>query len=75
MRLEEYFTEKNISERKFASLVGVSHSHISNIISGKRTPSIHLIKKIEEQTQGKVGLNDLFHPNSPSRLKKRGKKE
>lgn len=74
MRLEEYILEEELSERQFASLVDVSHAHINNIIRGRRTPSIYLIKKIEELTQGKVSLNDLLHPNAPSRLKSRKKK-
>ena len=73
MNLKEFCRAKGISQEKLADLVGVSPTHICLIIKGKRTPSIHLISKIESVTKGAVKLADLLHPLAPSRLKNKKK--
>ena len=74
MYLQEYCRKHNLSQEKFADLIGVSPSHVCQIIKGVRSPSIHLISKIEVVTEGAVTLKDLIHPKAPSRLKNRKKK-
>ena len=74
MRLKDYCKKEGISQEAFSYLIGVSPSHVCQIIKGIRNPSIHLIRKIEEVTNGLVKVSDLFHPKSPSRLKSRKKK-
>ena len=71
MKLSEYLKTKNLTHEKFADLVGVKRPFITNIVNGKRNPSIHLARRIEEVTDGKVPLKDLLHPEAPSRLKKK----
>lgn len=74
MKLRDYCKKEGISQEFFAHLIEVSPSHVCQIIKGIRNPSIHLIRKIEEVTNGLVRVSDLIHPKSPSRLKSRKKK-
>jgi len=69
MKLEKYLLLNKISERKFAASISVSQAHISNIIRGRKNPSLSLAKRIEEATYGKVMAYDLLHPEVPTRLK------
>ena len=69
MDLKSYLDEKNMSMVQFSKIVGVSFAHISFIISGKRSPSLALTRRIIEATDGKVNVGDLFHPDTPNRLK------
>ena len=71
MRLSEYLKNTSLTQEKFANLVGVTRTFITNILNGKRNPSIQLARRIEEVTDGQVPLKDLLHPEAPSRLKKK----
>lgn len=71
MRLSEYLKETKLTQEEFAALVGVTRPFITNILNGKRNPSIQLAIRIDEVTNGKVPLKDLLHPEAPSRLKKK----
>ena len=75
MRLEEYLKKHKITCTAFGDKVGVSDAQITRIINKKRNPSPHLMKRIQEETNGEVGFEDLFNPEVPSRLKKRENKE
>ena len=69
MDLKSYLEHKGMSMVQFGKIIGTSHSHISYIISGKRSPSLALTRRIIEATDGKVNVGDLFHPDTPTRLK------
>jgi len=69
MKLKEYLKTHKLSQRKLATMLGVSQEHISQILCGKKNPSIQLIKRIETVTNGKVSVSELLHPEAPSRLK------
>jgi len=69
MKLREYLQQKRMHETTLASTVGVSQSHINNIVLGKKNPSIVLAKRIEKATEGEVTIYDLINPEAPSRLK------
>ena len=75
MDLKDYLKNYSLYQEKFASLVGISQAHLSNILRGRKSPSFQLAKRIQEETNGKVTFEDLFNPEAPSRLKKRRKKE
>ena len=70
MKLSEYLKETGLTQENFADLVGVTRPFITNILNGKKSPSIQLAGRIEEVTKGKVSLRDLLNTNAPSRLKK-----
>ena len=61
MNLKDYLDKKSITITRFASFVEVSQSHISNIILGKKKPSIDLVKKITHATKGAVSIVDLLN--------------
>ena len=69
MKLEDYLKERSLTKKDFADLVGVSNPQIIRIINKTRNPSSHLMKRIEELTDGKVTMQDLFNPETPSRLR------
>lgn len=75
MKLREYLNKNQITQQEFANSVGVARPFITLILSGKKNPSPHLMKIIEDVTNGEVTMQDLFNPNVPSRLKKRKKTE
>lgn len=59
MKLKQYRKDKKITLANFATQSGVSAAHICMIESGKRKPSIELLKKIIELTKNKVNLKDF----------------
>jgi transcriptional regulator with XRE-family HTH domain len=69
MHLKEYLGFRKINMREFSRRAQVSPSHIHNICSGKKNPSLPLAKRIQQLTDGKVTLDDLFSSKAPSRLK------
>jgi len=71
MKLVDYLKKEGITHERFAEMVGVSRAYITTIISGRRTPSPALIKKVQKITNNKVGLDDLFSPKAPTRYKGR----
>ena len=75
MKLGEYLKKTQITQQKFSEMVGVARPFITQIVGEKRTPSLHLAKRIQEETDGNVTINDLIPPNAPTRLKKRKKTE
>jgi transcriptional regulator with XRE-family HTH domain len=75
MKLKDFMKENFFTERRFASVLGISQQHLNFIIRGKSSPSIQLIQRIIKATNGKVTLDDLSNPEAPSRLKKRRGKE
>ncbi len=71
MKLEEYLNINSLTKTKFSLLVGVSQSHISNILLGKKNPSLALAKYIEEITKGSVTIYELINPKSLLKFKKK----
>ncbi len=70
MKLLEYLKKYSLTRTEFSKRVGVSGAHITNIILGKKRPSIHLTKKIELETGGEVGLDDFLHTQTLYKAKK-----
>jgi len=75
MKLAEYLKKHNLTHEKFAEKIQVSRPLVTRLVNKKRNPSSHLMKMIEEETNGEVTMQDLFNPDSPSRLKKKKKAE
>ena len=74
MDLKNYLKIHSLPQEKFASLLGISQPHLSNILKGRKSPSIQLAKRINDVTNGKVSLDDLFNPEAPSRMKRKKKR-
>jgi transcriptional regulator with XRE-family HTH domain len=47
------------SQKHFAEAIGCSESHLSLILSGKRSPSMRLSKRIADETGGLVPMASL----------------
>lgn len=56
--LESYLESTNTSQTEFARRVGVSQPTISDIIHGKHSPSVKLLKRISEETR--LSLDELL---------------
>ena len=48
MNVKKIIQEKNIDPKDFARSVDVSITHVYNMMEGKASPSIRLMKKIRE---------------------------
>ena len=75
MKLVKYLKVNGLTHKKFAEMIGVTRPLVTYIVNERKNPSINVIVRIEQVTEGKVTAKDLFNPEAPSRLKKRGKKE
>lgn len=62
MDLDEYLWGSKTPRTDFARLIGVSRSHLQQILSKKRNASIKLAKKIVEITEGKVTKEEMLFP-------------
>jgi DNA-binding transcriptional regulator YdaS (Cro superfamily) len=54
--LSSYLTDTGTSQTAMASGVGISKTHMSQLVSGARDPSIELALKIERATAGVVAV-------------------
>lgn len=48
------------TQSRWAEMLGVSRAYLSNILSGKRQPSLELACKIETITEGRVPAGSWF---------------
>lgn len=48
--LKSFFERTGECQRDIAADLGISESHLSNIVSGKRTPSLGIAKKLSVLT-------------------------
>ena len=58
MRLGEYLQLANISQTRFAALLGVQQATVSRLVAGMQNPSATTTRKIQNATQGTVGPGD-----------------
>ena len=75
MKLRDYLKKHNITQEKFAELIGVTRPWVTCIVNEQRNPSINVIIAIEKVTNGEVTTKDLFNPKAPSRPTRKKKKE
>lgn len=52
----------NASQRDWADFFGISQSYLSQILTGARSPSKELMKRIEKKTRGAVPIIVWFTP-------------
>jgi DNA-binding transcriptional regulator YdaS (Cro superfamily) len=58
MRLGEFLRSADISQTRFAALIGLRQPSISRYISGTQNPSATTTRKIQSAMQGVVGPGD-----------------
>ncbi len=58
MKLSDYLKKKNETASAFARRLEISRSAVSHLISGHRTPSLHLALRIADATSGEVVAAD-----------------
>jgi len=71
MKLADYLKKNDLTHENFSKKVGVTRPVITQILGGKRNPSLKLVKRIEEETNGEVGFHDLFNPDVPSKRRRK----
>lgn len=60
MNLRTYLFENRISVTAFSKTLGCSRIHLSEIINGRRTPSLLLATSIEKMTESQVTVQELL---------------
>lgn len=60
MDLRRFLFEKRLSVTDFCKNLGCSRVHLSEIINGRRVPSLTLAKLIERETNGEVLVEELL---------------
>jgi predicted transcriptional regulator len=58
MRLGEYLQLADMSQTRFAALIGVQQATVSRYISGTKLPSVTAVLKIRDLSKGAVALDD-----------------
>lgn len=59
MKLKKYLFDKEITITDFSQRIGMSRSHMSGVVRGRRKPGEFLIAKIVAATDGEVTEKDL----------------
>ncbi|MEY4906118.1 MAG: helix-turn-helix protein [Bacteroidota bacterium] len=59
MKLNDYLSQKKITQTKFAKIIGMSQGNVSEYSRGIRFPSFKTIAKITAATGGLVTANDF----------------
>jgi transcriptional regulator with XRE-family HTH domain len=54
MTLSDYLTQAQLTQREFARAVGVSPSHLNEIVRGVKSPSFSVARRISDRTEGRV---------------------
>lgn len=62
MKLVEYLKKNNINRSHMCRELGISRTHLNNIVKGHRQPSADLAKEIELFTGGSVNRLGLLYP-------------
>jgi DNA-binding transcriptional regulator YdaS (Cro superfamily) len=63
MKLRVYLVENQISIKKFAEMIKYNHNHISQMMRGKRKPSLRLAETISKATNGEVTVDEIMKDN------------
>lgn len=69
MKLKEYLEKKSLTHKNFGKMIGVTQSYVTRMISGIRIPSLTLMQRIIESTNGEVNVGDFFNHDTPSKLR------
>jgi predicted transcriptional regulator len=58
MRLGEFLRSAEISQTRFAALLGVQQATVSRYVLGEQVPSVPIVVKIRDLSKGAVALDD-----------------
>lgn len=73
MKLEEFLSERSMTDEQFSKLIGVDRSMVTKIKLGKASPSLAKARAIEIATEGRVLLADLVaRAPAPARVQGAG---
>ncbi|WP_411838689.1 helix-turn-helix transcriptional regulator [Paracoccus sp. ME4] len=61
-KLRAYLCSARVTQRSFADVVGLSRSHLNEIISGRKRPSLDVAFAIARATSGAVPV-DAWQPS------------
>jgi transcriptional regulator with XRE-family HTH domain len=64
-KLRAYRIARGLSQQDFAASVGVKKAAISRIEKGKRVPSMGLVARIVEVSEGELSADDFMPALSP----------
>lgn len=64
---EMFLKKHKITHQSAACKLCVSRSHLTQVISGNKMPSLRLAQRIEEMTQGAVMASSWVTPKVPAR--------
>lgn len=59
-KLKKYLKNNNITQKKFAELIGVDKMTLWRYVQGSRIPKPKIMQKIFELTNGQVTANDFY---------------
>lgn len=59
MKLRSYMLANEITPLALADLLGVTRQYVYLLMTGRRTPSIHVANRITEWSNGAVAADDL----------------
>ena len=59
MRLTRWIHEQQESQRQIARRLGISQPYLSMLCAHKRRPSLRVLERIEELTEGEVTVRDF----------------
>lgn len=62
--LKNYLQNNKITQRDFSKKLNVHFMTVHLICSGKRRPSPQLALRIEQETQGGIGHDELLYPEN-----------
>ena len=59
MKLADYLSQNDIKRFKFAELIGVSQSYVTQLCQGHVWPGREIVQRIMDATDGMVRANDF----------------
>src|ERR1700730_6844335 len=68
MKLSDYLSSSDLSERDFAARLGVTAKAVSHWVGGFRTPRPEQMQKIRDATGGVVTPNDFLEPGATKEI-------
>lgn len=60
MKLSDYLAAREMKASAFAAILEVEPSTVTRLLRGERSPSLSLIQRIREATEGKVSFDDFL---------------
>jgi transcriptional regulator with XRE-family HTH domain len=62
MKLDHYIKERGVTEQELATATGYSQGTINKLRNGKINPTLELLTRVTEATNGAVTPNDFLPP-------------